>query len=1696
MILDPITQFVSNPTQAFLKGLRAIGTHAPNDLESRPSINAFELEARVLYSAGPIALEMVDAPGDTTSHETFEPLDELGDSTPISVSTQDSFLDLGEEATFDAGNPPSENSISQIVFVDSNVANLDQIISELQNSPSTEIVVLQANADGVAQISTALAQRSGIGAVHILSHGSAGQIHLGATTLSNENLTAFSEEISGWSSSMSSGADILFYGCELASDLNGQDFIEEIGILTGSDVAASNDLTGHASLGGDWDLEFVRGEISTQVIASQTLQENWISALAAPPTDGSGAIWITTRGGASAGGLSWDETNITQLGNPDLELETPDSDGTFESTGFSFPGEIRGFHRVEAVSVTVGDTTLQRGDLLLALGENIDFGSFDAGRHDIVLFRPDSATDYSSGTYHMFLEEAVHSGGGARNIHGLSLIESDVDVGGHLLTEGELVVSRSGSNDDDLFVVEVVTTSFGATNTSDTNNEQRLIKGEGSGTNLDFDGEKIEAIEVLENAITIGGRTLAAGTILLTIDTDSGQDVSDGGSSVVVHGEDILALTVNQTEFDGSTDVTPFRLLNGSDIGLNNSNEKIYGLSVISPAAASVDHVVTVDTTDDIVDGSTSSITALLADRGADGRISLREAIEAANNTSNAGSTPDEIRFDIPLSDLGRVYYQDNGVANSLGDPSVTNLDDSSIVDFDPDYAFTPHSWFRIDLDNALPQLEITDAVQIDGYTQSGATENTLSIGQNANLKIEITNSTVNGSGSGEDNNVGLSFLSGSNGSTLRGISINSFGNHGVLIDAGVHDITLQGNFIGTDVSGTQARENAESGILIRSNDNQIGGSNVADRNIISGNATHGIAFSTSGTLVGNLIENNYIGVDATGTNELSNGGHGVLLSSNDGVQIIDNVISGNQGDGIHAANGTTVQNMEIRGNLIGVAADGITGVGNDGSGIRIDADDAHDNVLGGTTSGDGNVISANGAYGILLDGDAVYDSIIVGNFIGTDTSSTAILGNGSDGIFTTRSTSDSQIGGLNGGEANTIANNAGNGVLLSNLGAGLGYRNSIRGNRFLNNAGLAIDIMGDGVSANDYTSPIADGDNGPNRVQNFPDLLSVDLDGGDLTITGELFGRNNINYTIDFYATGTPDSSSHGEAARYLGTIQRTTDGSGFTSFATVLNSVSISLGESVTATATHSDGSTSEFSLNRIVTASTTEAPTTSGVADLIVAEDSPGYFLDLFNVFEDAQDADAALVYSIENNTNPGLFSSLFIDPSRFLRVSFAADQNGDSEITVRATDTDGNFIETSFQVDVTPVNDDPEIINPIDSYIANEDDRPSTISLLTTFADIDDPTLTYTIVSNDTPGLLNASISGSDLTFEYMADEYGNSNVVIRATDSEGAFVDHSIAVTVNAVNDIPVITDKTYELEEFGEFAGNLLSDAFDTDGDSITASLVTPPQNGTVLLRPDGTFVYTPNDGFFGADTFEFIATDGTGRSTIATAVLRVPLVPAPPVTESSNDTVEDEETLIDSSILPTSETADDRESADQSPSRSLRLQEQSSFASIEATSNDSGSGDRRQTVETASSYAFQSVSGVVSTTNSVDSLNEASLPISQQFFKSLASFDQEIDEATNSINYSFVNSVVSFSGFSLVAATWILRSGALLASMMANLPAWRIIDPLVVLGYSNDTVDGAETLHDIIENGQSDDVEDLPETDPSNSVRTTALQS
>ena len=178
------------------------------------------------------------------------------------------------------GSPVAEQTL-ELVFIDGSISNLDQMIADLQNESTLDttrtldVVVLDPNRNGLAQITQTLLNYDSVDGIHIISHGNGSHVQLGSLTLSLDNIDTYRSAFSAWQGSMSKDADLLFYGCNLASTADGRELMSKIGAACDCDVAASEDLTGHEALDGDWGLEYQIGTITTSTAFSTTFESDW-----------------------------------------------------------------------------------------------------------------------------------------------------------------------------------------------------------------------------------------------------------------------------------------------------------------------------------------------------------------------------------------------------------------------------------------------------------------------------------------------------------------------------------------------------------------------------------------------------------------------------------------------------------------------------------------------------------------------------------------------------------------------------------------------------------------------------------------------------------------------------------------------------------------------------------------------------------------------------------------------------------------------------------------------------------------------------------------------------------------------------------------------------------------------------------------------------------------------------------------------------------------------------------------------------------------------------------------------------------------------------------------------------------------------------------------------------------------------------
>ncbi len=414
---------------------------------------------------------------------------------------------------------------------------------------------------------------------------------------------------------------------------------------------------------------------------------------------------------------------------------------------------------------------------------------------------------------------------------------------------------------------------------------------------------------------------------------------------------------------------------------------------------------------------------------------------------------------------------------------------------------------------------------------------------------------------------------------TIEGLVINLFQGQGILLQSANNNL-IQGNFIGTDITGRFPYNNFDDGIEFADNtscsNNTIGGTTASARNLISGNSGTGIDFIL-GLATNNVIEGNYIGTDVTGTVHLGNNADGIAFSAQATSNLVaNNLISGNVGNGITLFSGST--DNVIQNNLIGTDSTGTQPLPNSGNGVNIN------NPARITLTG--NVISANGGVGIHAGGN---NAIIQGNKIGTDITGTQNLGNIQGGVIVDGG--NVLIGGPAASNGNIIAFNSATGVVVSNNSTGVG----ILSNTIFANGGLGIDLGNDGVTSNTPGGPHS----GANLGQNFPVLTGAIGFKSITLVGGTLNSIPSTSFMVQFFSNSTADPSGYGQGQVYLGSTQVSTDASGNATFQVGLP-VGFPAGQFISGTATDPNNDTSEFSQDLTVT---------QGAASVVVGSTLPG-------------------------------------------------------------------------------------------------------------------------------------------------------------------------------------------------------------------------------------------------------------------------------------------------------------------------------------------------------------------------------------------------------------------------------------------------------------------------------------------------------
>lgn len=267
-------------------------TESKKGKQDRLSSMLMELEQRIAFDAAGAAT--VDQTQDEHASQVSEngdhhQTDDTGDGDQHALAAA---LTAATDST--PGDVPSDEiSSKQVVIVDSSVPDYETLLQGIEGD--FEVVVLEQGRDGVEQLAEALSNMKDVETVHIISHGDEGRLYLGSAELTIESMAGdYADELQSLKSYLSDDADILIYGCDFARGELGQNAARMMGYMTGADIAASTDATGSADLGGDWDLEYRTGEITTSVLPTMDAQREYAELLNVQASVGNGALLVVS----------------------------------------------------------------------------------------------------------------------------------------------------------------------------------------------------------------------------------------------------------------------------------------------------------------------------------------------------------------------------------------------------------------------------------------------------------------------------------------------------------------------------------------------------------------------------------------------------------------------------------------------------------------------------------------------------------------------------------------------------------------------------------------------------------------------------------------------------------------------------------------------------------------------------------------------------------------------------------------------------------------------------------------------------------------------------------------------------------------------------------------------------------------------------------------------------------------------------------------------------------------------------------------------------------------------------------------------------------------------------------------------------------------------------------------------------------
>ncbi|MEZ5644406.1 MAG: Ig-like domain-containing protein [Burkholderiaceae bacterium] len=1428
----------------------------------------------------------------------------------------------GDEADADAsavddgasGPEGADGEIRQeIIFVDS-VA--EDVVDYLDGHPG-EIYVLDAGQDGIEQMAEILSGRTGVDAVHVISHGSAGRLDLGSGELSTATLSeAYAQELAVIRAALSDEADLLLYGCDVGAGEEGQAFVDALAEATGADVLASSDATGADVLGGDWVLEVSSGgEVQTEVIAAS----DWVGLMTTAVDTGGGAV------------LAVSGKNI-------YSVDVTTGKATLLTT---VPATVGG--------VNTGD----RGQNSLAVDQTngliyycAEFNAFSSS--NTALFAYDYVNDQ-----HILVDANLGDNGVAIGSRGLA-------SGGAVFANGSLYLGvennyggdGGGTSSDDA-IYRVNLSADGRSVVGST-----LLVGNITGNDwgdLGYDPTNNTLLSVASTVVTRYNATTGALVGTSTVPSGTGTQVSTSqlGSTYLVGGSS--GGTQRITTYDASTNTL------GASVNITTDGTTLLGdvydaAGWVPPTATIGDRVFTDVNANGVMDGADTGVGGvtiqLVDDVNNNGVVDAGERILATDTTNAAG----EYAFTgvlpgnyiVRVTDTngvltGRTYTTSGGPTNANADVtqvgSTINTIDFGLANRAPVNALPGTQTVAEDTPLAISGVSVTDPDGNLSTTQLSITHGVISVTTVGTATITSGGNgtgTLTLSGSQADINATLATLVYQPGQDFNGssqLTVVSTDVGGLSdTDSLAITVTPVNDAPLNSVPGAQSTSEDTPLVFSASSGNALTVSDVDSATLtttisvtqgvftlgsmagvtVSGNGTSSVTLSGSAAAINAALSGaSYASqADYNGSAQLTMVTSDGQLGDTDTVAITVTPVADTVTDYV-----TTAEDTPITFNVL-------TGAG----GAEADNFEGGAQVTATTNPGNGSItVAPNGTitytpsanfngsdsftYTVTSEGvtetETVHITVTPVNDAPTASSIPDQADSDSDPVSLDVSGSFDDVDRSSNGDSLTFS--------ATGLPAGLSIHPTtgvISGtlDAAASQGGASSDgIYSVTVTATDLGGLSASqtftwtvGNPAPTATDN---VYTVGEDDAGASLGNVISGDTGAGTDSDPDGDSLTVSEVNGVAGNVGAPVAGSNGGlftvnaDGTVSFDPNGAFEGLAVGESATSTVTYtiSDGQGGTDTATITVTI-TGENDAPVAVDDAVSTdEDTPVTVAVLPN--DTDVDGDTLTVTAVTQGAN----GTVAIDPV-----------SGNPVYT-----PDADFVGTDTFT-WTVGNPAPTATDNV--YTVGEDDAGASLGNVIsgdtgagTDSDPDGDSLTVSEV-NGVAGNVGAPVAGSNCglftvnadgtvsfdpngAFEGLAvGESATSTVTYTVSDGQGGTDTATITVTITGENDAPVAVDDAVSTDEDTPVTVAVLPNDTDVDGDTLTVTAVTQGTNGTVAIDPvSGNPVYTPNADFVGTDTFTYTISDGNGGTDTATVTVTInPVNDAPVAVDDAITVTED----------------------------------------------------------------------------------------------------------------------------------------------------------------------------------------------------------